>query len=602
MAPGPADRGDPGAVDETRVGGAPNATDETHAAARTLLVAGTASHVGKSTVAAGLCRHLADAGVSVAPYKAQNMSNNSRAVPVSPGAGVDAAFGEVGISQYVQARAARVPAETDHNPVLLKPRGEGESQLVVNGRAVTHATAADYYGGRWEEARAAAAAAHRRLAADNDVVVAEGAGSIAEINLHDRDLANVETARLFEDVDPSEGADSGGAEVLVVADIERGGVFASLVGTLELLPADLRDRVVGAVITKFRGDRDLLAPGIDAFEERTGVPVLGVVPYDDPGLPEEDSVGLPDRSERAVRGADDGVADADAVTVAVPRLPRISNATDVEPRAAEPGVRVAYVPLGDDHADADAVVIPGTKNTVDDLRACREAEFGDALRAFDGPVVGLCGGYQLLGERITNAGVESADPDVPGVVEGFGLIPVETAFSAEKRVTAADLRLNTDRTDLVAATATSSIGDGGVLDVTGYEIHMGETDRVAGTEASTATEAATATFTTPFSDPSGDRAGVELGAARDDVLGTYLHGLFENDAVRRGFIARVRETAGLEPDVGRVRDRPAGSGDGPADPADTRDPYDRAADLLREHVDLAALGLPTNAPARGRSR
>ncbi|RAW44948.1 cobyric acid synthase CobQ [Halorubrum sp. 48-1-W] len=608
MGPGSADGEDPDAVDEARVGDDPDTVDDPHAAARTLLVAGTASHVGKSTVAAGLCRHLADAGVSVAPYKAQNMSNNARAVPVSPGAGVDAAFGEVGVSQYAQARAARVPPETDHNPVLLKPRGAGESQLVVNGRAVTHATAADYYGGRWEEARAAAAAAHRRLAADNDVVVAEGAGSIAEINLHDRDLANVETARLFEDADRSAATGpSGGAEVLVVADIERGGVFASLVGTLELLPADLRDRVVGAVITKFRGDRDLLEPGIDTFEERTDVTVLGVVPYDDPGLPEEDSVGLPDRGERGVRGADDGVADADAVTVAVPRLPRISNATDVEPLAAEPGVRVAYVPLEDDLADADAVVIPGTKNTVDDLHACCEAGFDDALRAFDGPVVGLCGGYQLLGERITNAGVESADDDVSRVVEGFGLLPVETTFSAEKRVVAGDLRLDADRTDLVAATATSSTGDGTVLDVAGYEIHMGETGRVAGTEA------ATAALTTPFSEPAGGRAGVELGTARGDVLGTYLHGLFENDAVRRGFVARVRETAGLDPDVDRVRDRPAGSGDGPEDsrdgpedsrdgPGAPRDPYDRAADLLREHVDLDALGLPTNAPARARSR
>ena len=599
MGRGSADEPGPDAADETRDGDAPGALYDPHAA-RTLLVAGTASHVGKSTVAAGLCRHLADAGVPVAPYKAQNMSNNARAVPVSPGAGIDAAFGEVGVSQYVQARAARVPPETDHNPVLLKPRGEGESQLVVNGRAVTHATAADYYGGRWEEAREAAAAAHRRLAADNDVVVAEGAGSIAEINLHDRDLANVETARLFGDADRSSATEpSGGAEVLIVADIERGGVFASLVGTLELLPADLRDRVVGAVITKFRGDRDLLAPGIDAFEERTGVPVLGVVPYDDPGLPEEDSVGLPDRGDRAVRGADDGVADADAVTVAVPRLPRISNATDVEPLAAEPGVRVAYVPLEDDLADVDAVVIPGTKNTVDDLRACRDAGFGDALRAFDGPVVGLCGGYQLLGERIANADVESADPDVSRVVEGFGLLPVETVFTDEKRVVAADLRLDTARTGLVAAVANSRNGDETALDVAGYEIHMGETSRVTGTGVSTRTEASTATLTTPFSEPAGDRAGVELGAARDGVLGTYLHGLFENDAVRRGFLTRVRENADLEPDVDRVRGRSADSHDRPAG---TRDPYDRAADLLRKHVDLAALGLPTNASTRVRSR
>ena len=533
---------------------------------RTILVAGTASHVGKSTVAAGLCRHLADAGVAVAPYKAQNMSNNARAVSTAPGADVDAAFGEVGISQYVQARAARVTPQTDHNPVLLKPRGEGESQLVVNGQALTHASAANYYGGRWETARAAAAAAHERLVGAADVVVAEGAGSIAEINLHDRDLANVETARAFGRAG-DESTDGTRVDVLLVADIERGGVFASIVGTLELLPADVRDRVAGVVITKFRGDRSLLTPGIEAVEERTGVPVLGVLPYDDPGLPEEDSLALPVPGERVVRGDEDSIGD-EFVTVAVPRLPRISNATDVEPLASEPGVRVAYVPLDDSLDDADAVVLPGTKNTVDDLRACRAAGLDEALRRFDGPVVGLCGGYQLLGERITGADLESAAADAPQVVDGFGLLPVETAFSAEKRVVATELRVDPRETDVVAGWAAS---DGGAIPVTGYEIHMGETSRAGSNPLST-----------PVCDPDGDREGVALGAATPNVFGTYLHGLFENDGFRRGFVARVRERAGMSP-TGSERDVP---GDRP------RDPIDRAARLVGEHVDLEALGLP----------
>jgi len=544
---------------------------------RTLLVAGTASHVGKSTVAAGLCRHLADAGVAVAPYKAQNMSNNARAVSTAPGADVDVAFGEVGISQYVQARAARVTPQTDHNPVLLKPRGEGESQLVVNGQALTHASAANYYGGRWETARAAAAAAHERLVGAADVVVAEGAGSIAEINLHDRDLANVETARAFGRAG-DESTDGTRVDVLLVADVERGGVFASIVGTLELLPADVRDRVAGVVITKFRGDRSLLTPGIEAVEERTGVPVLGVLPYDDPGLPEEDSLALPAPGERVVRG-DQNSTDTDRVaTVAVPRLPRISNATDVEPLASEPGVRVAYVPLDDSLDDADAVVLPGTKNTVDDLRACRAAGLDEALRRFDGPVVGLCGGYQLLGERITGADLESAAADAPQVVEGFGLLPVETAFSAEKRVVATELRVDPRETDVVAGWAAS---DGGAIPVTGYEIHMGETSRAGSNPLST-----------PVCDPDGDREGVALGAATPNVFGTYLHGLFENDGFRRGFVARVRERAGMSP-TGSERDVP---GDRP------RDPIDRAARLVGEHVDLEALGLPPWAsdPAAGR--
>ncbi|WP_224447694.1 cobyric acid synthase [Haloprofundus salilacus] len=527
--------------------------------ARTLLVAGTASHVGKSTVAAGLCRHLADRGVAVAPFKAQNMSNNARAVPRSPalldgGGRGDAenecdAFGEIGVSQFVQARAARVAPTTDHNPVLLKPRGDGESQLVVDGVAVGHFAAGSYYDDHWRCARDAAKAAHARLASDREVVVAEGAGSIAEINLHHRDLANVETARLTD------------ADILLVADIERGGVFASLVGTLELLPDDLRERVVGAVITKFRGDVSLLDPGLDAFEKRTGVPVLGVLPYDDPGLPEEDSVSLPPADERTVVGDGDGVTDDAAVTVAVPRLPRISNFTDLEPLVAEPGVRVAYVPPSDGLDDADAVVLPGTKNTVDDLLALREAGFGDALAAFHGPIVGLCGGYQLLGERITNAGVESADEATADEIPGFGLLRVETTFSTEKRVEQSTLRL-------------SGVGPLSGVDgeVSGYEIHAGETRAVETADVLDGTDA----VETPFSRDGA--ASVALGAASGRVLGTYLHGLFENESAREAFVDSVFESA--------ERERPAAIYDG------SRSPYDRAAALVADHVDLAALGLP----------
>jgi adenosylcobyric acid synthase len=360
----------------------------------TILVAGTASHVGKSTVAAGLCRLLADRGVDVAPYKAQNMSNNARAVP-APHA--DEPWGEIGVSQYVQARAARVSPTTDHNPVLLKPSGDGASQLVVDGRPVGTYAASSYYDEHWETARVAAERAHERLADEHEVVVAEGAGSIAEINLHDRDLANVETARFAD------------ASVVLVADIERGGVFASLVGTLELMPDDVRERVCGAVVTKFRGDAAILEPGLREFEDRTGVPILGVVPYDDPGLPEEDSVALPAVGERRVVGQDDH---DDPVRIGVVRLPRASNVTDVEPLAREPGVRVVYVPPDADLADLDAVVLPGTKNTADDLLTCREAGLGDALADFDGPVVGLCGGYQLLDERIEGASVEGRSDSV----------------------------------------------------------------------------------------------------------------------------------------------------------------------------------------------
>ncbi|MFW6317800.1 MAG: cobyric acid synthase [Halorubrum sp.] len=515
--------------------------------ADTVLIAGTASHAGKSTLAAGLCRHLARNGVAVAPYKAQNMSNNAR-VALTP----DGEWGEIGVSQFVQARAARVPATTDMNPVLLKPRGGGESQLIVDGEAVGHYAAGEYYESHWETAREAAVAAHRRLAAEHDVIVAEGAGSIAEINLHDRDLANVECARFAD------------ARVLIAVDIERGGAFASLYGTLELLPEDVRERVAGAVITKFRGDPSLLEPGIAAIEARTGVPIVGVVPHDDPGLPAEDSLSLPDAGDGSetgsgrdgsnVLGADDGVPAADAVRIAVPRLPRISNFTDLEPLAREPGVRVAYVPLGPSGGaadaaldDADAVVLPGSKNTVDDLFALRDAGFDEALRGFAGPIVGLCGGYQILGERLTDADVEGTGSTTE--VEGVGVLPVETRFATDKRVERV--------TRSVEGVGPLAGADG---TATGYEIHMGRSSP-------------TAAVARPLGPES---------AATGRALGTYLHGLFENEGVREAFVERVFAAAG--------RPRPAVGGDGP-DPTDDRSPYDRAADLVVDNVDLSALGL-----------
>jgi adenosylcobyric acid synthase len=505
--------------------------DATH----TLLVAGTASHVGKSTVAAGLCRLFARRGVDVAPFKAQNMSNNARVALTSDAAKPGEtdretdAWGEIGVSQWVQARAAGVVPTTDHNPVLLKPRGDGESQLVIHGEAVEHVPAGAYYEDHWAHAREAVVESYERLAGAHDVVVAEGAGSIAEVNLHDRDLANVETAREAD------------ADVLVLVDIERGGAFASLHGTLELMPDDLREQVVGAAITKFRGDRSLLAPGIETIETRTGVPVVGVLPYDDPGLPEEDSVALPDADERALRGRDDGVDDERTTTVAVPRLRRVSNATDLAPLAAEPGVRVAWVPPDDDLDGADAVVLPGTKNTVDDLLALRDAGFGDALASFDGPVVGLCGGYQLLGERITNAAVEGTGGR--DLVEGLGLLPVATTFSRAKRVARVERPLD-GAGPLAGAEGT----------VAGYEIHMGDTRHLAA-----------------LSRPLGGAS-----AATDQVLGTYVHGLFENDCAREAFVDRVFAAAG--------RSRPD------ADPGGG-DPYGRAANLVADHFDLATLGL-----------
>ncbi len=497
--------------------------------ASTLLVAGTASHVGKSTVTAGLCRLLADRGVDVVPFKAQNMSNNARAVPKATTDGT----GEIGVAQFVQSKAARQTPTTDVNPVLLKPQGAGESQLILDGEAQASGSAREYYEEHWETARDRAMAAWKRLAAEHEVVLAEGAGSIAEINLYDQDLANVETAR------------SADAAILLVADIERGGVFASILGTIELLPEDLRDRVVGIVITKFRGDESLLTPGINQIEERTDVPVLGVIPYADPGLPEEDSLALPGPGERAVYGETD---DDTAVTIVVPRLPRIANFTDLEPLARVPGVQVSYRPLTASIADADAVVLPGSKNTVDDGRALQKAGLAERIADFEGPIVGLCGGYQLLGERIENAAFEGSGDQ--STVPGIGRLPVVTRFNPDKRVEATELELTG---------AGPLAGAHGYVE--GYEIHAGSTRAVGSVKR-------------PFAPPDGEPTAA-LGAAKGTVAGTYLHGLFENAEARRAFLKTVFEAAGMSPPSVKTREQT---------------PYDRAAALVGENIAVAELG------------
>jgi len=453
-----------------------------------------------------------------------------------------ASGGEIGVSQFVQARAARTTPTTDCNPVLLKPRGDGERAKVVQGEAHEHVPAGTYYDEYWERAREAAEESYRRLAADNDVIVAEGAGSIGEINLHDRDLANVETARFAD------------ADILLLVDIERGGAFASLYGTIELVPDALRERIVGALITKFRGDPSLLEPGIEEIESKTGVPDSRRPALRRSRPPEEDSVGPPGAKNGGVVGDDDGVPAERRIRIAVPRLPRISNATDLEALAAEPGVSVVYVPVDGDTADplegvdADAVVLPGTKNTVDDLLALHDAGFADALAAFEGPIVGVCGGYQLLGERITNAALEGTGE--ADVVEGLGLLPVETRFEGDKRLEHDGSR----RRGRIAAARGSHGSRVGLRDSRRSDPRARGCDPTA--------------------------RGLECGQGR--VLGTYLHGLFDNASVRTTFLDTVAASAGS---TGTPRTRQGGE-----EPGET--PADRAARLVRDHVELVALGEP----------
>lgn len=504
--------------------------------ARVLMVQGTASSVGKSLIATALCRIFKQDGVRVAPFKAQNMSNNSYATADGL---------EIGRAQAVQAEAAGVEASVDMNPVLLKPEADDRSQVVVHGRPYGTVKARDYLGPRgslWDFVRASL----DRLRDEYELLVAEGAGSPAEVNLRDREIVNMRVARYC------------GAAVVLVADIERGGVFASIVGTLELLRPEERSLVRGLIINKFRGDPSLLAPGVEWLEERTGLPVLGVLPYlDDPGIAEEDSLSLERR--RALKEKSEFALD-----VAVIGLPHISNFDDFDSLERASGVRLRYVEAADLLGDPDLVVLPGTKATIADLdwlRRTGNASAVTALAVSGTPVIGVCGGYQMLGESIADP--ECVESDGTSVA-GLGLLPVRTTFLRRK---------STHRVRAVVSAVGGMLGGAAGIELDGYEIHMGHTERNSGTPAFRLTRIGNGEA---FEDGclSGDRA----------ILGTYVHGLFDSDALREallGFLAR-RKGIVLPGQIAR-----------PA--RDVR--YDRLADFVRGHVDIGRLrefsGLPT---------
>jgi len=441
-----------------------------------LLIAGTTSDAGKSVLVAGLCRWLYRRGVKVAPFKAQNMSNNSVVTPDG---------GEIGRAQAMQAAACGLESSVRFNPVLLKPGSDRSSQVVVLGRVDGTVSALSYR----ERKPALLEVVTETLAglrADYDVVVCEGAGSPAEINLRATDIANMGLAR------------AAGLPVLVVGDIDRGGVLAHLFGTLALLSAEDQALVAGFVVNKFRGDPALLAPGLDQLRALTGRPTLGVLPFDDRlWLDAEDSLSY----------VADGVVGRPAppvgerwLRVAVPRLPRISNATDVEALACEPGVAVRYVTEPSRLADADLVVLPGSKSTVADLDWLRATGLADAVVAHAAAgraVLGICGGYQMLGRRIVDPRESGR-----GAVDGLGLLNLEVVFEPGKCLA---------RPDGIA------LGH----PVRGYEIHHGRVTHSAEPPLVTTT--------------GGEPEGADAGA----VLGTHWHGLLENDGFRRELLARV---------------------------------------------------------------
>jgi adenosylcobyric acid synthase len=493
-----------------------------------LLVAGTTSDAGKSTIVAGICRWLHRQGVRVAPFKAQNMSNNS--VVVLDGADSDGLrAGEIGRAQALQAAACGLTPSVAFNPVLLKPGSDMSSQVIVNGVLTATIGAADFASIRPMLAEAAFRSLDE-LRTRFDVVICEGAGSPAEINLRANDFVNMGLARHAD------------IPVIVAGDIDRGGVFAAMHGTLALLSAEDQRLVSGFVINKFRGDAGLLRPGLDAIEALTGRPMLGVVPWHpDLWIDAEDSLAYADGR---VIGRPAPPYGSQWLRVAAIRLPRISNATDVEALAAEPGVSVRLTTSPAELADADLIVLPGSKSTVDDLAWLRETGLADAMltaHRAGRSVLGICGGYQMLG-RVIHDEVESGR----GRVEGLGLLPIEVTFAPEKR--------------LGHAIGTAY----GRIEVGGYEIHHGYVS------------AAESRHRPWIRLPDGTGEG-SLGPG---VFGTHWHGALECDDFRRAFLADVASQSGRggfapAPDTAyaRRRDRM----------------LDLLGDLVEEHLDTDAL-------------
>ncbi|KKB40554.1 cobyric acid synthase [Bacillus thermotolerans] len=484
--------------------------------AQAIMVQGTASDVGKSLICTALCRIFSNDRLRVAPFKSQNMALNSFVT-------IDG--GEIGRAQGVQAEAARVIATTDMNPILLKPKQDMVSEVIVHGKHFLDMNAQSYRNDFVQEAMPIVEQSLRRLQEEHDVIVLEGAGSPAEINLKARDIVNMRMAHLAD------------AAVILVADIDRGGVFASIIGTLALLEEEERKRVKGIVINKFRGMRELLDDGVKWLEKETGIPVIGVIPYLDVAIDAEDSLALSSlRFKKPKQGEF-------AIDVAVVSLPRISNFTDIDPLFEEPDVGVRFVRSIKELGHPDMLIIPGTKNTMADLKWLRGKGFDEAIAGLyqqGSRIVGICGGFQILG-------CELFDPEaVEGngeTAQGLSLLPIKTVFHKEK-----------ETRQMTGSLSKGIISE--AMTLSGYEIHLGRTER----------EVKAAKPFLKLED------GREDGAVSNDgrVLGTYFHGIFHNRAFTRAFMNQIRRQKGMKEITDAIRSD-----------ADRRE---EAYNLLAEHV------------------
>jgi adenosylcobyric acid synthase len=496
--------------------------------ARTLMVQGTASSAGKSLLVTALCRIFRQRGLRVAPFKSQNMALNSFVTPDG---------GEIGRAQAVQAEACGIPPSVDMNPILLKPEGNSRSQIVVRGKVVGSMSARDYQSEK-PRLRELVAECIQRLRETNDIVVIEGAGSPAEINLKENEIVNMFVARTAD------------APVLLVGDIDRGGVFAALVGTMELLEPAERCRVAAFIINKFRGDRALLEPGLDFLTKRTGVPVLGVIPHiPQLRIADEDSASL----EARMRSAP---AQSRQIDIAAIRLPWISNYDDFDPLAHESGVAVRFVDRASGVGQTDLLIVPGSKSTVADLVWLQERGFVSIIHERHDagkPVLGVCGGCQMLGQSIQDPQhVESGSASV----QALGLLPIATTFQRTKLTAQIEAR----------STGSTFLNSFQPAMIRGYEIHCGMIEHLGKTDA-------------PFEIIR--RNGVNVSArdgsvsANGSVVGTMIHGVFENTAVRQALLGRLRQ----------ARNLPAAESSIPSH----EEEYDRLAAAVRDNIDMGQL-------------
>ena len=490
--------------------------------AKTIMIQGTMSNAGKSLLTAGLCRIFRQDGYRVAPFKSQNMALNSYIT--SEGL-------EMGRAQVMQAEAAGIEPSVLMNPILLKPTNDTGSQVIVNGEVLGTVSARDYFKYK-KNLVPDIMKAFRALAEKNDIIVIEGAGSPAEINLKTDDIVNMGMAKMAD------------APVLLAGDIDRGGVFAQLYGTVELLEPEERNRIRGLIINKFRGDKTILDPGIEMLEEKCGIPVVGVAPYLDIQVEDEDSL-----TERFDRDQETGLID-----IAVIRIPRISNFTDFNPLESIPGVSLRYVKHTSDLKNPDVIILPGTKNTMEDLRWLRESGMEALiLKAADrGTLIfGICGGYQMLGETLSDPhGVEAG-----GSMRGMGLLPMDTIFAEKKtrtQVTGRFLDLDGDYETLSE------------VEFTGYEIHMGDSVRRNPAK--------------PCTSVRDEVTGKEKteGTFTRNVCGTYVHGIFDKEEIALALIRAAGKKKGV--DVSRM--------EGVDFASFKEQQYDILAAELRKHLDM----------------